>query len=124
MMQTFIDILTPVLEGSIVLAAHYATQSGRSTVTATDVEYAIKYLAMNHVGDRIGSMFPELYNSSSSDDESVEEVDELDEPFMRYTSGADEWCTGMNKAWDDWDQWVPGCPAEELLKRAIDEKKI
>lgn len=121
--QAALDILLPVLESSMILAAHYTKLTGRSVVTATDLQYGLKCMAMNHVGDRIGSLFPEIYeNESDSDEDSIEEVPEDETPeFTRY-QGNDEWCTKMNAAVDAWDSWVPSGPAETMLKRAIENK--
>lgn len=115
------QLLMPVLEGAMVLAAHYCKKCGRSTVTAMDMQYGLKFAARNVLGHITESMFPELYDESESD-ESFEEVDEDDEPFTRYTSGPDEWCLKMNDAFDTWDAWNPEIPAEQVLKRAIDSR--
>lgn len=119
------DVLLPILESSMVLATHYTKACGRSTVTAKDVEYALKYTAQHEVGTHIGSLFPEIYDESSSDEESdVEIVDEDDEPFTRYSGDSDEWCIKINRAYDSWDDWEPTCTAEMLLKNAIDKKNV
>jgi hypothetical protein len=117
------DVILPILEGSMVLAAHYTKACGRSTVTALDLNYALKYCAQHEVGTHIGSMFPELYEDSESDEDDIEVVDDEDEPFTRYT-GEDEWCIKLNAAFDSWDTWEPFSPAEKMLKRAIDQKNI
>lgn len=119
------DVLLPILESSMVLAAHYTKACGRSTVTAGDLEHALKYTAQHEVGTHIGSLFPEVYDESSSDEEDdVEIVDDEDEPFTRYTGTTDEWCIKMNQAYDSWDTWEPTCQAERLLKMAIDKKNV
>ncbi len=118
------DVILPILEGSMVLAAHYTKACGRSTVTATDVDYALKYCAQNEVGTHIGSLFPEIYEESESDEDDIEIVDDSDEPFTRYSGDSDEWCIKMNNAFDSWDSWEPFSPAETLLKMAIDQKNI
>ena len=114
------ELLLPVLESSMILATHYCKACGRSTVTARDVEYGMKFSARNVLGQITESMFPEVYEESDSD-ESFEEVDEDDEPFTRYT-GSDEWCTRMNEAVDTWAEWEPSSPGEQMLKRAIDSR--
>lgn len=124
--QAAMDILLPVLESSMVLAAHYTKCSGRNTVTKRDLELALKYTAQHHVGDKIGSMFPEIYEESDTDSiESGEEseVDDDDEPFTEY-QGDDEWCVKMNKSLDTWDTWNPVGIAEILLKDAIEKKSV
>lgn len=115
------QLVRPVVEGAMILAAHYCKQCGRSTVTAKDVEYGLKYAAMNITGRITESMFPEVYDDSESED-SVEEVDEDDEPFSRY-DGEDEYCTKANNAVDNWDSWIPQNPIEVYLKHAIDSKE-
>lgn len=117
-LQAAIDVLTPVIESSMVLASHYAKTSGRDVVTKTDLEYALKYTVQHEVGTHIGSLFPELYDDSDSD-ESVDIVDDTDVPFTKY-SGDDEWCTKMNRAYDTWDDWIPSCPLEILLRNSIE----
>lgn len=118
MEQAARDILTPVLEASIVLAAHYVKCCGRDIVTKEDLQYALKYNAMNNVGTHIGTLFPEIYDEESSDeDESFVTDDDCE--FTRYT-GNDEWCLKMNKAYDEWEQWNPSGPAEVALKNSID----
>jgi hypothetical protein len=114
------ELVRPVLEGAMVLAAHYCKKCGRSTVTAKDVEYGLKYAAMNITGRITESMFPEIYDGSESD-ESVEEVSEDTEPFTRY-EGDDQYCLKANESVDTWDSWIPQTPVEVYLKRAIDSK--
>lgn len=107
----------------MVLAAHYAKNCDRDTVTSIDVNYAMKFLTMNHVGDKVGSMFPEIYEDDSSDEDDIE-IDEGPENFTRYPdSGSDDWCKKMNESYDLWDSWQPTCMVEMALKKSIDEKK-
>ena len=56
---SMIDIMTPVLERSMLIACEYCKATGRDTVPAEDVEYDTKYRSMNTVGDHIGSLLPE-----------------------------------------------------------------
>ena len=118
--NALMDILTPVLEKSTLVACEYAKACGRSSVLAQDMEYAIKYCVMYTVGETIGSLFPEIYDEEESDDE--EELEEVDEsecpPFGRY-SGDDEMFKRINEAYDKWDNWQPQSPVEEMLKNAI-----
>jgi len=120
LIKSAVDILTPVMEGSMVLAAHYAKACGRDTVTALDVKYAMRYGARNMVGKHIGTLFPELQGSDSDSD--MEEVDEAEEPFTRYT-GSDPQLLAVNEAHDTWDQWEPQSPVEKMLKNAIDQNE-
>ena len=118
-----IDIILPVLEASVILASHYCKACGRSTVTAKDMEYGLKYAAMTSVGKYIGSLFPEDEESDDSDDESIEIIDdESDEPFTRYT-GEEDLYTKMNETYDSWDSWEPYSPAEKAIKNAVDRQQ-
>ena len=114
---TAIDLLTPVMEGAMVAAAHYAKGCNRNTVTAEDLKYGMRYCAQHLAGKTSGTMFPEIYEESDDEDEIVE-VDEDDEPFTRY-SGNDAILTTMNESYDNWDDWSPSNPLEMLLKSAI-----
>ena len=123
--KTAIDLITPVMEGAMISAAHYAKACGRNTVTAEDVKYGMRYCAQTMPGKQVGTMFPELQEDSdgeeddSDDDDDIEEVDEDDEPFTRY-SGDDEIMNAMNKTHDEWETWEPYSPLEKMLKAAID----
>ena len=66
--DTAIDIVTPVLEGAIIIASEYATGCGRNFITGMDVRYGMRYAARTFVGNRIGSMFPEIYSDEDQDD--------------------------------------------------------
>lgn len=119
-----INILTPVIEKSLIIACEYAKACGRSDVTGEDLEYAMKYCAMYTVGENIGSLFPEIYTQEEdSDEESVEEVEEEDcQPFERY-SGDDPIFQRVNGAYDRWNEWQPQSPVEEMLKNAINSNE-
>ncbi len=67
MIKTAMDLLTPVLEGSIIVAGEYVKACGRRTITAQDVQYGMKYAARNVTGKHIGTMFPELQGSDSDE---------------------------------------------------------
>lgn len=114
------DIFLPVLESSIVFAAHYCKAAGRSTVTAEDMCYGMMYAARHIVGKHIGSLYPEVYDKS--DTESDEEEEEEEEPWTRY-EGPDEHATRMNECADTWDAWEPETPAEHALKNAVNKAK-
>jgi hypothetical protein len=93
-------------------------------VTAIDMEYGMKYAAMNYIGKHSGSHFDdESESESESDEESEWETDSEneDDVFTRYT-GTDEHILLMNTAFDTWDEWVPETPAEVLIKKAIDSR--
>ena len=116
-----IDILTPVLESSMILAAHYVKACNRSTVTSVDIKYSMRFCARNLVGKHIGTLFPELQNSDSDDDSDIEEVDEDDEPFTRY-QGTDPQLVEINECYDTWSEWEPTNTVERWLKNAIDNQ--
>lgn len=134
MEQAAIDIILPVLEASVIYASYYCKACGRSTVTATDLEYGMKHAAMTTVGKHLGSHFPEDEGDSdesldegSSDegddsDSSLEIVDDTDEPFTRY-QGTEELYVNMNESFDEWETWEPQSPAEQAIKNAIDKQK-
>ena len=115
------DIFIPVVEASMVYANHYCKASGRNTVTAKDIEYALKYCAMNIVGKKLGSFFPEIYDESDSEDEDIEIVNDNDEPFTRY-QGTEELFVKMNECFDNWSLWEPFSPAEMIIKNAIEKQ--
>ena len=121
--EALVGILLPVLERSMILAAEYCKACGRDTVLPEDMEYAIKYCVMYTVGQNIGSLFPEVYEEDSSDEEDLEEVDPGEcPPFERYT-GEDPTFRRINEAYDRWEQWVPQSPVEEMLKNAINSNE-
>jgi hypothetical protein len=121
--KCMIDILLPVLEKSMILASGYSKACGRDTILPEDIEYAIKYCVMYTVGDDIGTLFPDIYEEEASDEDDIEEVDEEDCPkFERYT-GEDENFLRINRAYDNWESWVPQNPTEEMLKNAINSNE-
>jgi hypothetical protein len=119
MEQSAIDIFLPVMESSVVLAAHYANATGRDTVTAQDMCYGLMYAARTVTGKQIGSLFPEVYDESESDEE--EEDDEENEQWNRYEGTDDEHAIKMNDCADTWDAWKPESPAERALKNAVNK---
>lgn len=119
--STMMNIVTPVLEKSMVLACEYSKACGRDILLPEDIEYASKYCAMYTVGEDIGSIFPEIYNDQDEEDEEdeIKEVDDADcPPFARY-SGTEERFKRINEAYDRWDSWQPQNPTEVMLKNAI-----
>jgi hypothetical protein len=119
--QSATDIIQPVLEGAMILAGNYVKACSRKTITAQDVQYAMKYCTRNFVGQRMGTLFPDESDSDDdSDDDSVEEVDEEEEPFVRYT-GDDKFMNEVNESVDTWEAWIPTSPIEIMLKDSIDK---
>jgi len=117
-MEAAMNIFIPVYESAVILAAHYAKACGRSTVTATDIQYGFRFAARNVTGKQLGTLFPELNDSDS--DEEMEEMEEDDEPFTRY-EGSDEQLLKVNECYDTWAEWEPETPAEKSLKKSIDK---
>ena len=118
--EALVNIITPVLEKSLLLACKYCNACGRNTVLAQDVEYAAKYCAMNTVGQDVGRVL-ELENDDDDDDDEVEveTVDDCEHEFTRY-DGQDALLQAVNAAHDAWDAWEPTIPVEIMLKNAID----
>jgi hypothetical protein len=69
------NILLPVFERGVILAAEYSKACGRDTLLPEDMEYAMKYCAMYTVGQTTGTMFPDIYQEEDSESESDEEME-------------------------------------------------
>ena len=122
--KSMIDITLPVMEQSLILGAEYSKACGRNVVLSEDMEYAMKYCAMNLVGQAIGSIAPEVYDSDSdSDSDDFEEVDQEDCPQFERYSGDDPKYILINEAYDRWDDWIPQNPTEQMLKNAINSNE-
>jgi hypothetical protein len=119
MEQSAIDIFLPVLESSVVLAAHYAKATGRDCVTAQDMCYGLMYAARTVTGKQVGTLFPEIYDESDSDEEDEEDEDEP--AWIRYEGTDNEHAIKMNECADTWDAWEPESPAEAALKNAVNK---
>ncbi len=126
-MQEAIDVFLPVMESSVVLAAHYAKACGRDCVTSNDICYGMMYAARNITGKQIGSLFPEVYTQEDEDedeeDEEDEDEDDEEENWTRYEGTDDEHALNMNACADTWDEWEPESPAERALKNAVNKAK-
>lgn len=119
MEQAGYDVLLPVIEKAALLAATYMKECGRSTLTAMDIQYAMKYCAVYQVGVDTGTIFSDSDSESETDSE-LEMVDEDDEPFTRYT-GDNELLMAVNECFDTWESWEPTSPAQIMLKDAINK---
>ncbi len=122
--KTAMDLLTPVMEASIIISSEYVKLCGRNTITAEDTRYAMKYAARNVVGKQVGTMFPELYGDSDSESDitDMEEVDEDESPFSRYSGPQNKFVDDIHEAVDTWESWEPQNMTERLLKSAIDSR--
>ena len=118
------NILLPVFEQGVILAAEYSKACGRDTLLPEDMEYAMKYCAMYTVGQTTGTMFPDIYQEEDSEsDEEMEVVSEDECPIFERYSGNDQTFIQMNEAYDRWDAWVPQNPTEHMLKNAINSNE-
>jgi hypothetical protein len=122
MEQTAIDIFLPVMESSVVLAAHYAKACGRDCVTSQDMCYGMMYAARNVTGKQLGSLFPEVYEEEDSGEEEGSEED-VETNWSRYDGTDNEHALNMNACADSWDAWEPETPAERALKNAVNKAK-
>jgi len=123
--ETMTNILLPVFEKGTLLAAEYCKACGRDTLLSEDMEYAMKYCAMNAVGQTIGSMFPDLYEDvcEDSEEDEMEVVDATECPAFERYNGSDPKFIQVNEAYDRWDSWVPQNPTEQMLKNAINSNE-
>ena len=122
MEQSAIDIFLPVLESSVVLAAHYAKATGRDCVTAQDMCYGLMYAARTITGKQVGSLFPEVYDESDEEEEEGEAgPEDEEEQWIRYEGTDNEHAIKMNECADTWDAWEPESPAEAALKNAVNK---
>jgi len=123
--DTAIQLLLPVLEKSMILAADYSKACDRDFVTSWDLKYAMRYCTQHVLGRVQGSLFPEIYEDDSdsygSGDDALDIVQENEDSFTRYT-GDDPFYNKMNDAFDGWDNWEPQSPMENILKDAIDKQ--
>jgi hypothetical protein len=120
-MDIAVNTITPVLEGSIVLAGEYSKACGRDYISSQDVKYAMRFCARNMVGKQMGTLFPEL-EEESDDDSDVEIVDENPDDFTRY-QGDNELFLRVNECYDTWDNWEPTNVIEFMLKDAVNKNE-
>jgi len=116
------DIFLPVMESSVILAAHYAKAAGRESITGQDMAMGLMYAARNVTGKQIGSMYPEVYDEEDEEEEEEDEEDDAEE-FTMYTGTEDEYAMKMNQCAQEWDAWEPETPAEAALKMAVNKAK-
>lgn len=113
------DVIVPVLEMAVYAASRYANACGRSTVTSTDMKYGMCFATRHTLGNQIGSYLSDESESDSEESDESDWVTDTEEEFTRY-DGTDEDILRMNRAYDEWDSWVPETIAEIMLKRAVD----
>ncbi len=124
-LTTCSDLIKPVFEMAVVVAAKYCKATGRSCVTAKDMEYGLKFSARKVLGVQKESLFPEIYDEESSDSGESEDEDEStdsgesEEEFVRY-EGDDETLNIINEMYDTWEAWEPENPIGHSLKNAIE----
>jgi hypothetical protein len=86
----YTNAIQPVLENAVVVAAEYCKATGRSIVTALDMEYGMKWSAMKLTGRVYGSILPDADDEDSDgwetdDDMVVQECDMgFDDEFREY----------------------------------------
>ena len=132
-LESALDIFRPVMESATVLAAHYAKACGRDVVLQEDMRFGMMYAARYVTGRQIGSLFPEIYQSDSDEEEedpdgsessgSWETVDDEELVWTRYEGSEDDQALKMNECADSWDAWEPQNPSERALKNAIDKQR-
>ena len=123
--QGMINIIQPVFEQGVVLAAEYCKACGRDVMLDEDIEYAMKYCIMHRVGQASGSIFNEGEIDLDEDEEDEIEVVPVDElpTFTRYT-GNNSQMIRINQAYDEWKEWKPESPAQKILKNALDNNEL
>lgn len=131
LLETADDLLRPVMEAAVVLAAHYAKATGRDCVTSMDMRYGLMYASRTIAGKQQGSIYPEIYDEEDSEEDSEdgwetasgEDEEEPEEPFRRY-EGTEELPAKMNECADTWDAWEPETPLDRMLKNAVDKIEV
>ena len=121
--KAMFDIVTPVIENSMILACKYAKACGRDVVVAQDLEYAAKYCIMHTVGLQLGTLFTGDEDEDDEDDDDLEVVHGGEDRWTRY-GGDDAEFIKINDAVDSWDTWTPTNPSETILKNAIDSNGL
>lgn len=96
-MKAAFDVLTPVLESAVIVAAEYVKSCGRTVITVKDTEYSMKYCARNVVGKHVGTMFPELQGSDSESESDECDADEDECPFTRYAGPSTQFTDDVHR---------------------------
>ena len=139
-------ILNRYMVEAVKDAAEYCHAAGRNTLTATDIEYALKYQAHEFVIDDAllteceqefeenpkkptRTLWADEVETDEEDDEEDDEgaseddleVDDDEEPFTRCTDTSNEKICKMNGYYDEWDAWVPDTDLHKSVKKSIDK---
>jgi len=112
-LQNAESLLLVLLEKAMLTACEYVKAANRSTVTSTDIQYALMYEAhefwqREDIEERCAAVAHE-------DCEDCEE-------FTRANDSACDLAKKMNMYHDTWNTWAPDEPAAQAMKRAIDQK--
>jgi len=128
MIEAAMNAIQPVLENSVIVAAEYCKATGRNIVTALDMEYGMKWCAMNVTGRVFGSILPDADEETDSDGETdddmvVQECDMgFDDEFREY-EGDDERYLEVNQAVREWADWEPETELEMMIKSAVNSRR-
>jgi len=124
--DAYMNAIQPVLETAVVVAAEYCKATGRSIVTALDMEYGMKWSAMKTSGRVFGSILPDNDDEETDSDEEdmfVEECDMgFDDEFREY-DGDDERYLEVNQAVHEWADWEPETELEVMIKSAVNSRR-
>jgi len=124
----YTNAIQPVLENAVVVAAEYCKATGRSIVTALDMEYGMKWSAMKLTGRVYGSILPDEDDEDSDgwetdDDMVVQECDMGFDDEFRENDGDDERYLEVNQAVREWADWEPETELEMMIKSAVNSRR-
>ena len=124
----YTNAIQPVLENAVVVAAEYCKATGRSIVTALDMEYGMKWSAMKLTGRVYGSILPDEDDEDSDgwetdDDMVVQECDMGFDDEVREYDGDDERYLEVNQAVREWADWEPETELEMMIKSAVNSRR-
>lgn len=126
-----VALMLELVERAADSAAEYAHAANRSTVTATDIRYALMYEAHefwerhdleSNVTDKYNAIKTDSEGSSSdsaSESESEQSLDD-DAVFTRADDSVSDFAAKVNHYHDNWHSWNPSDPIIIALKNSID----
>lgn len=144
-------LLFTFLEKAVVIAATYAKEAKRNTVTPQDVKYALKYLAheffdspdleeklresMTAWTDKPMLKALEAYENAleaPTDEDDSDESDRLsdasaessEDEFAEAVDSENPMIQKMNQYNKEWDDWNPNDEVQMSLKKAINEISV